>query len=280
VATAAAWLGWAAAGHGATYLALGDSDAHGDGASDLNTTAYVPLFHNFLKSDVGLGTDLTLINLAEGGETSAILIQQQLPRALQEIRAGQVAMVTITIGGNDLFLGGNIVQNCLGGLTPTCVETIRTTLATFSNNFNTILDELRRAGGAALPIIVMTYPNSFKDPGCVFHDLESLGNIVLEGDASQGLPDGFNDRVRSIAAAHQVAVADLVPGGIFPDRLSADELTEDCEHPNDLGHAIFAQAFISAFLNDARCVASSARSARTSMARRSPRAAPSGSTPT
>jgi len=249
-----AWLGWAAAANGTVYLALGDSLTFGAGASDPATKGFVPLFRNFLESTDGLGTGLTLNDLF--ALTSADLLQQVVPQVRQQLQDGQVAVVTITTGGDDLFFS-DIVPVCSGGVTPTCVETIQTTLATVADNLNQILAELRAAGGAALPIIVVTYPNSFKHPACGLHDLESLGNIVLEGNASLGLPQGFNDLVRSIAATHHVVVADLVPGGVFPDRLSPAELDSDCVHPNDAGYAIIAQAFISAFLNEAHCVASS-----------------------
>jgi hypothetical protein len=104
--------------------------------------------------------------------------------------------------------------------------------------------------------MVMTYYNPLEHSGCRFHGFETLGNAALEGKDAlgrqvipelQNLEEGLNDRIRSIAAAHQAAVAELVPGGKFPDRLEFFALTDDCQHPNEAGHAIIADAFKAAF---------------------------------
>jgi hypothetical protein len=94
--------------------------------------------------------------------------------------------------------------------------------------------------------MVMTSYNPLEHPDCGANGLESLGNAALEGNAPPELKDGLNDRIRSIAAVYNVAVAELVPGGDFPDLLGVSELTSDCLHPNDAGYAIITDAFVAA----------------------------------
>jgi lysophospholipase L1-like esterase len=233
------------------YLALGDSLGWGYGASDPATKGYVPLFHDFLESEDSWDTDLFLNNLSIPGATSTSLISDQLPTALAELEArngdadpdNDVVVVTVDIGGNDLLA---LLSICSGGFTPACQTAIGTTFATFSANFDFTLDELRTAAGPDTPIIVMTYFNSLEGPGCP-PAMVPLGEIVLEGDPGLGLPQGANDLIRSIAAAHDARVADLVPGGVFPALLGPSDILPDCVHANDSGYQIIADAFADVF---------------------------------
>lgn len=255
------------------YIALGDSLAEGVGASDPLTTAYVPLFHNFLTRALPADTlrravpidnprnamppdnqraavsakNLVLTNLGHGGDTSSTLISHDhLAAAVAELEArngdkkpsNDVRVITLDIGGNDLFA---VLPVCSGGLTPTCVTAISTTFATFSANFNFILGELRTAAGPDTPIIVMTYYNPLVNPACPFNALAPLGDIALEGDPALGLPQGLNDLIRSIAAIQGAEVADTF--GL----LAPADLQPDCLHANDSGYAIIAGEFAEAF---------------------------------
>ncbi len=228
------------------YLALGDSLGVGVGASDPATTGYVPLFRDFLESERGLDTDLFLNNLSIGGATSGSLISQQLSAAVAELedrngdkkRKNDVEVVTVDIGGNDVLA---ILSVCAGGFTEACADAIGTTFATFSTNFDIILDELRTAAGPDTTIIVMTYYNSFVATGCPLNALAPLGDIVLEGEPLLGLPVGLNDLIRFIAAAHGAEVADTF------GRLSPDDIQPDCIHANDVGYAEITEQFIEAF---------------------------------
>ena len=233
------------------YLALGDSLGWGYGASDPATKGYVPVFRDFLESEDAWDADLFLNNLSIPGATSTSLISDQLPTALAELEArngdgdpdNDVEVVTVDIGGNDLLA---LLSVCAGGFTPACQTAIGTTFATFSANFDFTLDELRTAAGPDTPIIVMTYFNSLAGPGCP-PAMVPLGEIVLEGDPGLGLPLGANDLIRSIAAAHDARVADLVPGGVFPDLMGPSHILPDCVHANDSGYQIIADAFADVF---------------------------------
>ena len=233
------------------YLALGDSLGVGIGASDPATTGYVPLFRDFLESKKGLdkkGTELFLNNLSIGGATSSSLISQQLSAAVAELedrngdknKKNDVEVVTVDIGGNDVLA---LLGICAGGVTPTCTAAISTTFATFSANFDFILDELRTAAGPDTTMIVMTYYNSFVATGCPLNALAPLGDIVLEGEPLLGLPVGLNDIIRAIAATHDAEVADTF-GKLPPDDLVGGF---DCLHPVDSGYAEIAEQFIEAF---------------------------------
>jgi lysophospholipase L1-like esterase len=130
------------------YLALGDSLAAGVGASDPQVTAYVPRFYQLLRQQLGCQPtgqpschSLALRNLGVGGATSTTLLATQLPQALAELQArngdpnphNDVKVVTIDIGGNDLF--GVVSSSCAAGPTPECAALIRARLQTFAANF-------------------------------------------------------------------------------------------------------------------------------------------------
>jgi lysophospholipase L1-like esterase len=233
------------------YLALGDSLGYGYPGSDPTTYGYVAFFHDFLASDQAWDREVDLLNLSIPGATSTSLISDELPTALAELEArngdkkgnNDVKVVTVDIGGNDVLA---LLGVCAGGITPACQLAIYTTFATFSYNFDYTLGELRAAAGPGTTIIVMTYYNSFEGPGCP-PALVPLGETVLEGNPALGLPLGLNDLIRSIAAAHNAGVADLVPGGVFPALLGESDILPDCTHANDSGYQIIADAFADAF---------------------------------
>jgi lysophospholipase L1-like esterase len=235
------------------YLALGNSLGYGYGASDPATKGYVPLFHDFLESQDRWHRPLLLNNLSIPGATSTSLISDQLPAALAELEArngdwwwwpfNDVTVVTVDIGGNDLLA---LLSVCAEGITPQCQAAIGSTFGTFAGNFDYTLGQLRTAAGPHTTIIVMTYFNSLVGPGCPA-GLVPLGEAVLEGNPAIGLPLGANDLIRSIAAAHDAEVAELVPDGEFPALLGTSNILPDCVHANDSGYAIIADAFADAF---------------------------------
>ncbi len=231
------------------YVALGNSLAVGVGSSDPPNLGYVPLFQEDLTDLLG-DPNLSLLNVGHGGDTSTTLITHgHLAAALDELArngdnqsTNDVLAVSIDIGGNDIF---GLLFICAGGLTPPCVAAVTATFGTFAFNFDFILSELRAAAGPDTPIVAMTYYNSLVNPGCPFSALAPLADVVLEGGS--GLPVGLNDLIRSIAATHDVLVADLVPGGVFPALLGPADIQPDCLHANDDGYEIIADEFKDAF---------------------------------
>lgn len=244
------------------YLALGASYAFGFGASDPATKGYVPLFRDFLESKDGLnkkGTDLLLNNLSFPGRTSSQINDEQLPVALLELqdrntdknKKNDVVVVTASSGGggNDLlqfFFASPEGEPCrLGDLIP-CFEAVADVLDTFEDNFEVTLESLREAAGPDTTIITQTFPNSFRRTGCAPPELVALFDGVLEGIPGTPIEDGLNDITRSVAAAHDVKVAEI----FFSPFLGNEDaliLFPDCVHPNDDGYALIAELFIDAF---------------------------------
>jgi lysophospholipase L1-like esterase len=191
-----------------------------------------------------LGCRLELVNRSVGGATTVSLISGQLPGAVALLEernqnstpVDDVRLITITIGGNDVFTP--VIAACAGGFTATCQATVAAQFAQVSTNYATILEQLRKAAGPETTIAVMTYYNPLPNPGCRFTSLTSLGNVVLEGGGP--LTFGLNDIIRQQAAAFGAVVVET--GAI----VASTEVQPDCLHPNTAGHADIAEAFFDA----------------------------------
>ncbi len=151
-----------ATGSNALYLALGDSLAAGyqPGGTELRDTAYPALAAGRLAGD---GADLTVENLSCSGETTTSLIEggrcdypegSQLQAAEATLGAadGQVALVTIDIGGNDLL-------RCVRDSATIDTVCVAEGVATVEKNLPGILDRLRTAAGQSVPVLVLGYYN-------------------------------------------------------------------------------------------------------------------------
>jgi lysophospholipase L1-like esterase len=144
------------------YVALGDSLAAGyqPGGTELRDTAYPALVAGRLGGD---GVDLEVENLGCSGETTASLLeggrcdydegsQLEQAEALLEGRAGEVGLVTIDIGGNDLL-------RCVRGGADIDTACVASGVRTVQRNLPTILERLRAAAGPDVPILVLGYYN-------------------------------------------------------------------------------------------------------------------------
>lgn len=161
----------AAGRHGQRYLlALGDSYAVGYQAPIDRTTLHGPA-NQLVALAARRGLHLKLIDLGCAGATTASMLTErgcpaggmapgappyprrtQLQAAVAFLRAhrGQVAMVTVSIGGND-------VDGCIPQPDPlTCVAA---RMPAAVANLKRIVRALRAAGGARLPIVGSTYPD-------------------------------------------------------------------------------------------------------------------------
>ena len=104
-------------------LAPGDSVAFGLGAPAPARDGYVPLLADRLP-----GPGLDVRNLAVPGATTQSMVRSQVPRALAALEDRDVRLVTVTIGGNDVF--GPVLQAC--GEDPAgagCRSVVRSSLA-------------------------------------------------------------------------------------------------------------------------------------------------------
>ena len=232
---------------GPVYIALGDSDAFGVGTPTPEHLGYVAVLDRWAHAlDCRDGQPaacprLELVNLSVPGAQSPDLIATQLQPALQLIAerngdtepANDVILITVTIGGNDLFRP--VIDNCSGGPTSACGQAIATVFTTYAVNLAQILSQLRAAAGPDTQIVVMTYDNPLG--ACFLAPLEPFGDVVLE--AGPGLSIGFNDIIRSVAAATDVEVADTFGRLDIGDYVGGD----DCLHPDISGHLKIARIF-------------------------------------
>jgi lysophospholipase L1-like esterase len=232
---------------GPVHIALGDSQAFGFGLPVPEHLGYVAVLDRWAHAlDCRDGRPaacprLELVNLSVPGAKSPDLIATQLEPALQLITerngdadpGNDVILITVTIGGNDLFRP--VVDNCSTGPTPACVQAIASVFTSYAANLVQILGQLRAAAGPETQIVVMTYDNPLG--ACFLAPLEPFGDIVLEG--GPGLAVGFNDIIRNVAAATSVEVADTF------GQLDLDDWVggQDCTHPDISGHHKIANIF-------------------------------------
>ncbi len=247
------------------YLALGDSWAYGQGATDPATAGYVAQLHWALRQDLDclpatspLAADgckhLQRINLARPatatlpGVTTPLVASEQLPVALP-LLAGRngdrnprndVEVVTLQVGGNDVT--GPILAACLAGFTPECAGTIVGEMAAYEADLRGVVDALREAAGPDTPIVLGTYDNTvpFCDLGAI-PGAEQLGAVVLEG-TPDGAIDGVHDVIRRVAADHAAVVAEVF------GTLGANDFVggSDCLHVTTTGHRAVKDAFVHA----------------------------------
>ncbi|MEN8114806.1 MAG: SGNH/GDSL hydrolase family protein [Actinomycetota bacterium] len=246
------------------YLALGDSWAYGQGASDPVTGGYAARLTDGLvedldclpaKSDIAaIGCrQLQMLNLARPardglpGVTAPLVKDEQLPiaTALLADRNGDanprnnVEAVTLHVGGNDV--SGPIQAACLGGFTLGCQYTWFTEMATFEADLRAVMGPLRDAAGPDTPIVLGTYDNPV--PYCWLGatygaPAVGLGAMILEGTPDGSL-DGIHDVVRGVAADYDADVAEVF------GRLGSGDFVggSDCLHMTDSGHVKVAAVF-------------------------------------
>ena len=246
------------------FMALGDSWAYGQGASDPGTGGYVALLAEELREGLdcspaksNMAADgckhLQVLNLARPardglpGVTAHAVASEQVPIALPILakRNGDanprndVEAVTLHVGGNDV--SGPIQAACLGGFSSECQHTWVTEMATLEAELDAVVAELRAAAGAETPIVLGTYDNPV--PYCSIGTLFGepaviLGAMVLEG-TPDGLLDGIHDVVRRVAASYDADVAETF-GRMGPSDFVGGT---DCLHVTDSGHTKVAAVF-------------------------------------
>jgi lysophospholipase L1-like esterase len=192
---------------------------------------------------------LELRNISRGGATAVDLVAEggQLAQAVELLRdrngdrrpTNDVEVVTVTIGGNDVF--GPVVAACAGGVTPQCAATVASVFGAFQTNITEILGSLRAAAGADTDIVATAYDNPV--PYCYLSGLAPVATLVLEG--GPGLAYGLNDITRSVAATYDATVAETF-GVLDPADWILDSGTGDCLHPNGGGHEKVKDAFLAA----------------------------------
>lgn len=240
------------------YLALGDSVAAGHQPIGGYNQGYPDQLLKELRTRPEL-EQLRLEKLACGGETTQTMFDgvdsgcsypagSQLDAAVAFLdeHPGEVALITITIGANDIF-------NCFGD--PDCVLAAR---AEIHANLPVIVGQLREAAGPDVAIVGMNYwaplvVDWFANPDSAHAwAARTVGfNHFLEDlYAAGGSP--VADVESAFAVTDFTTIVELASGGPVPLSVySVCTLTWICSgpplgpdiHPNTAGHAVIAAAF-------------------------------------
>ena len=220
------------------YIALGDSLAAGVGASSFDL-GYVGVFHHRLE--LIEGRPISLLNLGVSGATSAEILADQLPGALQEIQrlrddgdpTTSVSVVTLNAGGNDLR-GALALWACLSDLFgETCLTGLNVIADELRDNLEPIID-LLLDGPGEVPTVYLMNLYSLSD-----ERLESFQRVL---DLVTAM---LNEAIVDAGDRAGVIVVDV--SSIFRGR--AEELTNVATadiHPNDAGHRELAGALLRA----------------------------------
>lgn len=207
------------------YVSLGDSVAAGNGASDKLKTSFAAL--------IAQDRSLPLINLAVAGNTTSDVIAHQLPQIDAAVGGRKLALITVSVGGNDLAAlipNATCQQDPLPASCP-----LDAALAGVDERLDETMRDLRAAHDAT-PIVLLLYPNFFSGTGHAF-----------EQPAARVLPllDKVIERVASRYA--HTAVANAVASFEGKGRELTHVLDPQFDpHPNDAGHRLIADAFIAA----------------------------------
>jgi lysophospholipase L1-like esterase len=152
------------------YVSLGDSYSIGY-QPDPTLSLRFGYTHYLVASEKRRGTNLTLVNFGCGGATTGSLLNSigclaplralngapystvsQEAAATQFIAAhrSHVALITISIGGNDITQCGSAPSpvSCVAGVVPSVAK-----------NVNALLQAVRAAAGPGVPIVGLTYPD-------------------------------------------------------------------------------------------------------------------------
>lgn len=240
------------------YLALGDSLAVGDGASDMATTAYVPLMADYFAG-VPHGDAKLMTNVAVGGETTSTFLGSQLAAAMAAIAdpSTDTRVVTLTLGGNDLLdLMNDPSDICLADPTSTdCQELVAYHLGLAASNYPAIMGAIYAAlaqeDAAAEQVFVLTVYNPFRGvPGPYAAFSPVVDTVLLGGDLAvdcstlgSPLTTGLNDIIACTAAFFGATVVDGY-GAIGDDALALTHIGDPIFniHPNDWGYLALAEA--------------------------------------
>ena len=237
------------------YVALGDSLAWGDGASDPATTSYVPLMADYFAGTSNGGAKNS-VNLAVRGETTDSFIAGQMNSALAAILdpSTDTRVVTLSIGGNDLL-------NLLNEPTDVCVINpaslecqvgLAQALGEVAANYPTVMGTLAFAlanDPGTEKVFVLTLYNPFGGTGSPFEaavDQGLLGaDFTVDCAAAQANPmnAGLNDIVSCTSTFFGATVVDGFQ--VIGDNALALTHIGDPGfniHPNDAGYAAIAKA--------------------------------------
>ena len=200
-----------------TYVSLGDSLAVGVGSSDPQERGYASIYRDLLEEETG--REVRLVQLGVSGETSQSFLSgadPQLARAKAALRQNPDAVVTLSLGGNDLLRVADASD-----------AEREAALTRYAENLDRILKSLGTASGPRVSVLALynPAPGSFTD--------EWAGRL--------------NETIRGVAARNgaSVAAADEAFRGHEIEYTHHARYPWDI-HPTDEGHEALARAFAEA----------------------------------
>jgi len=271
-------LGSAEAGAHATsgplyYVSLGDSYAAGyqptsakGGHTSTNGFAY-----QATRLAAAKGYHYTLVNFGCGGATTTSILttegcpqlgpgaptyptETQAMAAEQFIEAhkGQIGLITVSIGGND-------VTACAASPMP--IPCVATAVGTIKTNLSTLLQGLRTAAGPDVRIVGITYPDVILGEDLSTSTsqqslaklsvvaFKSLINPALEAEYHAAGGDFVDVTAATGAYGPLTATTTLAPYGTIPVPVAeVCELTYFCQyhdiHPHTAGYAVIARLIV------------------------------------
>jgi lysophospholipase L1-like esterase len=261
-AVLALWVSGPAYAASPQYLALGDSLARGVQPIP-STGVLVETDQGYVDDLYGLyrlrHPDLELAKLGCSGETTGTMIAgglcsyplgSQLAQAVQFLQTHQVALVTLTIGGDNIL-------RCVSasGIDQTCITN---GIGAAAADLPQILAALRTAAGPDVPIVAMNYNDPLLGlwqfgPAGQMRASDSLQITLFFNSLLEGIYGGFHVPVADVARAFGITDSKLLP---FPDvpvnvflelRLTWMSLSPPVGpdiHPNAVGYAVIAGAFV------------------------------------
>ena len=215
-------------------ITLGDSLTEGSGDYDLG----IGYPGRLLAKIEALRPGSQLYNFGHSGWSSDDLVRgnqdlpSQLGQALNAIgeakSAGQLALVTVWIGSNDLWYLYEY------GPDPMTVEAEEADLANFRQNLNTILSELSAAGAVVLVAQgddqslrpVVSNPPNPAEPAFTAISADDLQRMSAHIDR-------YNQMIGELTGQYGAGVVDFYHTTVFVDAVTLDG---DGNHPNSAGY--------------------------------------------
>lgn len=191
------------------YVAMGASDAVGVGASDPNTTAYVP------RLIARLPAHAFALNLGVSGYTVKQALAEELPQAL----SAHPTLVTVWLVGNDF-------RQC-------------TPLADYQRDLDSLLGQLQSQTRAQ--VFVANAPDMSLLPA-IRDGSPNLGACLrgLQPAQIRAVVAQWNAVIDAVVAKHHQVLVDL-----FHSNLEAhpEYIASDGFHPSDSGYRVLADLF-------------------------------------
>lgn len=192
-------------------IALGDSLTRGTG--DIEGKGYAGYVSDQLKQ---AGTEVSLINLSIKGLTSSQLAEQMKQKEIGR-QIGQADVILMTIGGNDLFLGGQTLSD----LSEASIKDLE---ESYLINLKTIISGIRTVNAEASVYLLGLY-NPFSE----LQNGELMSSVVRD----------WNYNTAETLAQDSKSV--FVPTYDLFQQNTADYLFTDHFHPNEKGYRLMAE---------------------------------------